>query len=133
MSKDPTDILESLFNVIKTCPDIASIPIKMDFPETGESLGIEKLPNEQVLSQDMMGYIQKSVGYELTYKTQSNGIPLLRKVAAFLSENFDKIQSLNESFTLLTNPQLTEPEMNAMDNDYRYYAFDVALEIETNY
>lgn len=133
MSKDPTDILESLFNVIKTCPDIASIPIKMDFPETGESLGIEKLPNEQVLSQDMMGYIQKSVGYELTYKTQSNGIPLLRKVAAFLSENFDKIQSLNESFTLLTNPELTEPEMNAMDNDYRYYAFDIALQVETNY
>ncbi len=133
MSKDPTDILESLFNVIKTCPDIASIPIKMDFPETGESLGIEKLPNEQVLSQDMMGYVQKSIGYELTYKTQSNGIPLLRKVAAFLSENFDKIQSLNESFTLLTNPELTEPEMNAMDNDYRYYAFDIALQVETNY
>ncbi|MDY8105906.1 hypothetical protein [Pediococcus pentosaceus] len=133
MSKDPTDILESLFNVVKTCPDIANIPIKIDFPEIGESLGIEKLPNERVLSQDMMGYIQKSVGYELTYKTQSNGIPLLRKVAAFLSENFDKIQSLNESFALLTNPQLTEPEMNAMDNDYRYYAFDIALEIETNY
>ncbi|MCV3315667.1 hypothetical protein NVV78_06890 [Pediococcus ethanolidurans] len=133
MSKDPTDILESLFNVIKTCPDVANIPFKMDFPETGESLGIEKLPNEQVLSQDMMGYIQKSIGYELTYKTQSNGIPLLRKVAAFLSENFDKIQSLNESFALLTNPELTEPEMNAMDNDYRYYAFDIALQVETNY
>lgn len=133
MSKDPTDILESLFKVIKTCPDVANIPFKMDFPETGESLGIEKLPNEQVLSQDMMGYIQKSIGYELTYKTQSNGIPLLRKVAAFLSENFDKIQSLNESFTLLTNPELTEPEMNAMDNDYRYYAFDIALQVETNY
>ena len=133
MSKDPTDILESLFNVIKTCPNIANIPIKIDFPETGESLGIEKLPNERVLSQDMMGYIQKSVGYELTYKTQSNGIPLLRKVAAFLSENFDKIQSLNGSFTLLTDPELTEPEMNAMDNDYRYYAFDIAMEIETNY
>lgn len=133
MSKDPTDILESLFNVIETCPDVANIPFKMDFPETGESLGIEKLPNEQVLSQDMMGYIQKSIGYELTYKTQSNGIPLLRKVAAFLSENFDKIQSLNESFALLTNPELTEPEMNAMDNDYRYYAFDIALQVETNY
>ncbi|GEN94689.1 hypothetical protein [Pediococcus ethanolidurans] len=133
MDTVPTDLLESLFKVIKQSPDVASIPIKMDFPQTGESLGLQKLPNEQIISQDMMGYIQKSIGYELTYKTQSNGIPLLRKVAVFLSENFDKIQSLNGSFTLLTDPQLTEPEMNAMDNDYRYYAFDIAVEIETNY
>jgi len=133
MASKPTDLLESLFKVIKSSPDIGTIPIKMDFPETGESLGLQKLPNEHVTSQDMMGYIQKSIGYELTYKTQSNGIPLLRNIAVFLSQNFDQIQSSNESFTLLEDPELTEPEMNAMDNDYRYYAFDIAFEVETQY
>lgn len=130
MARTPNDILESLGNVIRQCPDLPDGKFGYIYPATQNFVGLEKLPNERLISEDMLGNVRKQLTYELTVKSKDNLIPQLRKVAVFISDNINEVQSSNGSFEIVEDADITDPELTSWDENYRYFSIDISLLVE---
>lgn len=129
------DILEQIVKVVSEDTNL-TVPVYAGYPDTGESIGIEKQAGETIVSQDMLGYTVRSVTYEVIYKTTKNGLPTLNELAEFVSNRTNSEAGLvsdTDSFTVVGTPSTTLPIQQGVDDDFGYFSFDINVQIETPY
>lgn len=132
-STTTNDILQSLYALIKEYPINAGIPFIMRYPKDGESMGIEKMAGEQVGNCDMLGNTPRTMMFEITYKTQKNGIPTLNGFAEYAAEHLKSLESNNESYEIGDVPTVTLPVQQGADANWGYFSFDINVNIITHY
>lgn len=135
ISQDAADILDQLVHAVKQYFSESNVPVCAAYPDTGESVGIEKQAGENIVSQDMLGYTQRELTYEVTYKSERNTLPDLNGAAQFMSDYIDdnNLTSSNGSFEIVGNSSVTLPVQQGVDDTYLYCSFDITVVIETKY
>ncbi|KRO28465.1 hypothetical protein [Lactiplantibacillus fabifermentans] len=130
-----TDILESIYDAIKAFPAglDPAIPFYASYPETGESMGLEHMAGEQIGSMDMLGNTERTLTYEITYKTQANGISVLNQFATYIASAFDELVSANDSYEINDKPTVTLPIYQGSDDNWNYFSIDINVNIITPY
>lgn len=130
-----TDILESVYDAIRAFPSGLNppIPFYASYPETGESMGLEHMAGEQIGSIDMLGNTERTLTYEITYKTQANGISVLNQFAAYIADKFDDLVSANGTYEINDKPTVTLPIYQGSDDNWNYFSIDINVNIVTHY
>lgn len=96
-------------------------------------MGLEHMAGEQIGSIDMLGNTERTLTYELTYKTQANGISVLNQFAAYIADKFDDLVSANGTYEINDKPTVTLPIYQGSDDNWNYFSIDINVNIVTHY